>query len=133
MSHIFGLSFFLKLAKICVFRALDWLSSISGSRIMAQKPCFWQIEKFHKRYNLPFQAKFWPAITWQQIELESYSNPMKTHEDLYLKMNKKILRFGLGIFLWWRHEWGMIHLYYCDVIANPMNQYCGSKFYWILG
>jgi len=48
---------------------------------------------------LPFQAKFWPAITWQQIELESYSNPMKTHEDLYLKMNKKILRFGLGNFL----------------------------------
>jgi len=26
-------------------------------------------KKFHKRYNLPFQAKLWPAISQQQIEL----------------------------------------------------------------
>jgi len=27
---------------------------------------------------LPFQAKIWPAITQQQVELESCSNPAMT-------------------------------------------------------
>jgi len=58
-----------------------------------------KIEKFHKRYNLPFQATLWPAITRQALELESYSNPVKTLEDLYLKMKKNILRFGFGVFV----------------------------------
>jgi len=52
---------------------------------MAQKTCFGQKLKFHKRYNLPYQAKLWPAITRQQIELDSYSKP---HEDLYFGIKK---------------------------------------------
>jgi len=35
---------------------------------------------------LPFQGKFWPAITRQQIELESYSNPLKTCEVLQFRI-----------------------------------------------
>jgi len=30
---------------IRIFRALDWLPSISGSEIMAQKSSFWQISQ----------------------------------------------------------------------------------------
>jgi len=75
-----------------------------------------KIEKFHKRYNFPFQAQLWPAITRQEIELESYSNPVKTREDLYLKMEKNVkiwtsgfclmtswVGYVLPLFLW-RHR-----------------------------
>jgi len=48
---------------------------------------------------LPFQAKLWLDTTRQQIEVESYSNLAKTREDLYIKMKKNILRFGLGVFV----------------------------------
>jgi len=37
-----------------------------------------KIRKLHKRYHLPFQVKLRPAITWQQIQLEGYSKPLKT-------------------------------------------------------
>jgi len=39
-SHFFGSRFFGKWAIICVFRVLDWFASISGAKIMAQKPHF---------------------------------------------------------------------------------------------
>ena len=41
-----------------------------------------KFKKFHKKYNLPSQGKFWPTITWQQIELESCSNRLKTPDVL---------------------------------------------------
>ena len=68
------------------FRSFDWLSSISGAKIMAQKPNFHINKKLHPRYDVPSQDKFWPAITQQQIELESCSNPPKTRNVLYLKI-----------------------------------------------
>jgi len=58
--------------KIRVSRALDWLSSTSVAKMMGQKPTF------QKKHHLPFQAKLWPAITRQLIELESCSNPLMT-------------------------------------------------------
>jgi len=48
-----------------------------------------------------------------------------------LELKTKI-SFRLGVFGWWRHEWGMFGLYFYDIIADPTSQYCGSKFYWIL-
>jgi len=45
---------------------------------MGQKPSFWSNSKLQKRHNLPIQGKLWPAITQQQIELESCSNPVMT-------------------------------------------------------
>ena len=35
---------------------------------------------FFRNVWFPSHGKFWPAITRQQIELESYSNPLKTRE-----------------------------------------------------
>jgi len=37
-----------------------------------------KIKKFHEKYNLPSQDQLWSAITRQQIELESCSNPLKS-------------------------------------------------------
>jgi len=57
---------------IHVFRALDLPSSISGARIMAQKPYFNKNKKLAgKVWFGKTCGKTWPAITRQQIELES--------------------------------------------------------------
>jgi len=55
----FWLKLFFKLGQIRVFRAIDWLYSIAGSRIMAQKSCFWQKSKsFTKGRIFHFRANF---------------------------------------------------------------------------
>jgi len=55
---------------------------------MAQKTQFWtKIKKFLERYDLPSQGKFWPAITQQHIELQCYSNPLKTACSLECEKN----------------------------------------------
>jgi len=41
-----------------------------------------KFKNFQKRHNLPSQCKLWPAITGQQIELESCSSPLKTRDVL---------------------------------------------------
>jgi len=52
---------------------------MSVAKIMGQKPSFWPISKlFRKGIICPKRAKLWLAITQQQIELESYSNPVMT-------------------------------------------------------
>jgi len=45
---------------------------------MGQKPIFWPNSNFSEKAQFAFQGKFWPAITRQQIELESCSNPVMT-------------------------------------------------------
>jgi len=46
---------------------------------MGQKPSFWPNSKlFRKGIIFPFRAKLWPAIAWQQIELQSCLNPVMT-------------------------------------------------------
>jgi len=47
---------------------------------MVQKSKFGKNIKLQQRYDLPNQGKFWSAITQQQIELYSYSNPLKTRK-----------------------------------------------------
>jgi len=49
---------------------------------------------------LPFQGKLWPAITWQQIELESCSSPVMTRF-------KKIFWNGVGGLGQQDHDRGM--------------------------
>jgi len=51
-------------------------------KLWLKNPIFDKIQNVSKRYNLPSQGKFWPAITGQQIELESCSNHLKTHDVL---------------------------------------------------
>jgi len=43
---------------------------------------------------LPFQDKLWSAITWQQIELESCSNPVMTSGVVSFRTKKKFFKFG---------------------------------------
>ena len=47
-------------------------------KLWVKKLIFDLIQYFQKRHNLPFQGKLWPAITRQQIQLESCSNPVMT-------------------------------------------------------
>jgi len=48
---------------------------------MAEKNKFWQEKKkLQERYDLPYQGKFWSAVTQQQIKLESCSNPLQIRE-----------------------------------------------------
>jgi len=57
---------------------------------MAQKPSFLtKLKSFHQTYNLPSQSKFWSAISGQYIELESYSNSLKTSDVLWFRIKKK--------------------------------------------
>jgi len=55
---------------------------------------------------LPFQGKLWPAITWQQIQLESYSNPVMTSGVVLFGM-KIFFKFGWGLLGQWDHDRGM--------------------------
>jgi len=67
---------------------------------MAQKhPFLTKIIKLQERYNLPSVGKPWQAITRQQIELESYLNPLKTREVLYFRMKKN--NFKLWVCSFW--------------------------------
>jgi len=62
-----------------VFRALDWLASISGAKIMAQKP---KIGKNSTPKNTNLGCIPPQAITRQLIELGSCSNPLKVGKVL---------------------------------------------------
>jgi len=55
---------------------------------------------------LPFQAKRWPAITRQQIELESYSDPVMTR-GVVNKNKKNVFKIWLGVLDQRDHDGGM--------------------------
>jgi len=67
-------------------------------------------------YGPASQGKLWPAITGQQIELESCSNPLMTRGVVQFRIKKILLRFEFGIFGPWDHDWGMFFGYLYDVI-----------------
>jgi len=109
---------------IRVFRALNWLSNISGAKIKAQKI---------------LHPGPWLAITPQSIELVSCSNPRKTREVLYFAI-KKLLKISMAgfllMFIWSRH----VHAYFVYIPMRP--SFPGSrsnesvswlKVFWILG
>jgi len=111
-------------AIIRVCRVVDRLSSISGARIMAQKPHFSNKSKnCRKSVSCPLTTN-WPAIPRQKIMLESYSNPLKTHETLYFGMKKQLLRFGFGIFGGYRQGWGMFCPFFgfTFMTSSPKNE-----------
>jgi len=79
LSHLFGSSFLGNQVIIRVFRALDWLSSISGVKIMAKKI---EIGKNATPTNANPGCITPVAITRRQVELESCSNPLKMRKVL---------------------------------------------------
>jgi len=56
--------------------SFDWFAR--SQNYGSKTPFLTKMKTLHNRCDLPFQGKFWPAITCQEIELESYSNLLKT-------------------------------------------------------
>ena len=72
---------------ISVFWALDWLSSMSGAKIMVLRQKVGKNStstKANPGYIIPM------AIILQQIELESYSNPWKGIFPKFFKEGPKV-------------------------------------------
>jgi len=95
---------------------------------MARKTFLTKFKKLHESYDLPSHGQFLPAITRQQIELESYSNPLNTREVLYFRI-KKNFKFWVWGFWSMMSELGYILQFLYDIIAEPMNRFIHSKFF----
>jgi len=54
-------------------------------KLWLKNPVFDLIQNLKKRHNMLFQDKLWPVITRQQIELESWSNPVMTSGVVYFR------------------------------------------------
>jgi len=80
---------------------------------------------FYERCDLPSQGKFY--ITQQQIKLESCSNPPKTREVLYFRIN--FFLGGLGLLV----DDVMIGVCFAVLLmtssVDPMSRLRGSKFF----
>ena len=99
MSQFFRSSFFRNYAIIRVFRALDWLSRISGAKIMPQKPKSGQ-NFTPTNSNLGWiTPSLYMATNRRQNSLESCASPLKTCEYLQLRLQKKFLAWYLWFFV----------------------------------
>ena len=105
----FHSKFFGFVTRTWVFRALDWLASTLGDKIMAQEPSFWQKFEIFKKVTLA-------TCGWQPDWARELFKPSKTHEVYYIKFKKNFQDF-FGL---WSHEWRMFCEYSYDVI-------CGSN------
>ena len=61
------------------FKALNWLDSTSGDRKL-KNPVLGKNLNFSKKVTLAASVQLWPLVVCSQIELDSYSNPLKTRE-----------------------------------------------------
>ena len=89
---------------------------------MAQKPSFWQKFEIFNKVTLATFVQLWPLVVGSQIELEIYSNPLKTREVFYIRIKKKTFRIFLGLFGPWRHDWRMFWEYSYDIIRGSNAQ-----------
>jgi len=85
---------------------------------MAQKPSFWQKFKIFKKGDISHSCQLWPLVVGSQIELENYSNPLKTREVLYIRLKKNKLMHFFGLFGPWPHDWRRFCEYSYDVIRG---------------
>jgi len=81
-----------------------------------------KFKRFQKRHIFAFQGKLWPAITWQQIELESCSNPVMTSGIVLFRIKKKFLIWW-GVLGHWDHDRGMSLVNFMTSSSDPMRQY----------
>jgi len=79
MGYILDSKFSWKQGQIRVYRAFDWLYSMSGAKIMALTP---KIDQNFAPSKVTLGGILPQAITRRQIELESCSNPLKTREGM---------------------------------------------------
>ena len=98
------------------------------TKYFLKNPIFGKNLKFSKRVTLATSVQPWPLVVGTQIELESYSNRVKTREVFYIRLKKK----GFWFFL---VHGPMIGGWFVNILmmlsADPMRGYCGSKLYWI--
>jgi len=83
------------------------------------------------RHNLSFKGEFWPAITRQQIELESCSNPVMTSGVVWFRIKEKFFTFGWGGFGIIMGVYFLVN--YVTTSSDPTRQYFRSQYCWILG
>jgi len=60
---------------------------------MAKNPVFGKNLKFSKKLTLATSVQLWPLVVGSQIELKSYSNPLKTREIFYSRLEKNFQNF----------------------------------------
>jgi len=92
-ANFFRSKFFWFVTRKRVFRALDWLASTSGTKLWLKNSVFGKNLKFSKKVTLATSVQLWPVVVGSQIELESYSNPLKTREVFYIRFLKKLSEF----------------------------------------
>jgi len=97
-------------------------------KLRLKNPVFGKNLKFSIKVTLATSIQLWPLVVGSQIELESYSNPLKTREVFYIRFLKKLSQFFLV------HDpmiGGCFANIFMMLSADPTRGYCGSKFYWI--
>jgi len=87
------------------------------TKLWLKNPVFGKNLKFSKKVTLAISVQHWPLVVGSQIELESYSNPLKTREVFHIGL-KKTFRIFLGLFGPWPHDWRMFCEYSYDVIRG---------------
>jgi len=71
--------------------------------------------------KLATSVQLWPLVVGSQIELESYSNTLKTREVFYIRLKKNFQTF-FGLFGSWSHDWRMFCEYSYNVIRGSNSQ-----------
>ena len=131
-ANVFSLNFFLdlRLENVSLEPLIDLLQHLDG-KLWLKNPVFGKNLKFSKKLRLATSVQLWPLVIGSQIELESYSNPLKTREVFYVRFKKKTFR----IFSAFSVHGPMIGECFANILmmlsADPPRGYCGSKFYWI--
>jgi len=83
-------------------------------KLWLKNPVFGKNLKFSKKVTLATFVQLWPLVVCSQIELESYSNPLKTREVVYIRIKKNFQNF----FGPWPHDWRMFCEYSYEVIRG---------------
>jgi len=81
-GHILGSCFLESRPKSTSLEPFNCFIKYLELKSWLKKIIFDKNKKVTKRYDLIYQVKFSPAVTRQQIELESCSNPRKTRDVL---------------------------------------------------
>jgi len=115
---------------IRVYRVFDWPSSMSGTKVRAQKKNFTpKSENCRKSMSLPLAACADSDYSPTEHDWELFE-PWKDSWSL-LVCTEKNLRFGFGVFGGCRQNEGrfcFFWLFVYDVITRTMSQNRGSKF-----
>ena len=95
------------------FEPLIYLLAHRETKLWLKHQVFGKTLKLSKNVTLAISVQLWPVVVGCQIELECYSNPLKTR-----LVKKTIFRIFFGHFGPWLHDWRMFFEYSCDVIRG---------------